>query len=129
MPQVSLDISSVDWDILLKNGQHGRGPFIGTPHQRGGQRGRGLAGLLTSLVGMLPTFFNSDVGKEILNTGKAVVSDVISGEPVGSTIKKRARQSVRNLTGLGKKSIKRPVGVLKPHKPERTKRKRSVLLR
>ena len=115
MPPVLLDLNSVDWEQLLSQKQFGAGSFIGRPYQRGGQRGKGLGGVLATLFRLLPTFLGSTVGQELVKTGKSVVSDISDGASVGTALKRNARQSIKSLTGLGPKRIKRPIGVLKPH--------------
>lgn len=122
---IPVDLNNIDWDALMTHGQQGSGPFVGMPRQRGGMRGRGIGGILASLLSMIPTFLGSTVGKEILNVGKDVISDIAHGNKVVDSIKTNGRQAVKNLTGLG---IKRPIGILKPHKLKSLKRKRSVLL-
>lgn len=116
MPSVVVDLNTINWAELLSHNQTGRGSFIGHPFQRGGQRGRGLGGVLASLFKMIPAFFTSPIGQEVFNSGKSIVTDIMAGKPIKGAVKEHGRQSVKNLTGLGRrKSIKRPVGVLKPH--------------
>ena len=124
MPHIPLDLAAINWTDLFNEGQRGRGPFVGMMRQRGGMRGRGIGGILASIISMIPAFLKSTVGREILSTGKNVVSDLVEGAPPAAALKRRARQSVKNLTGLGR--IKKPFGVLKPHSDSRIKRKRSV---
>ena len=116
MAPVVVDLNTVNWEALLGAVQRGSGPFAGRQFQRGGQRGRGLGGILATLLKMIPTFFASTVGQEVLNTGKSVVSDVIAGKSVKGALKEHGRQSVRNLTGLGRrrKPIKGAVALVKP---------------
>jgi len=92
------DFSVINWkDFFL---QKGRGPrFFGTPYQRG----RGLGALLASLGSLLPTILNSQMGKEIVETGKSVVKDVKEGETVISAAKKEGRALLKRLTGVGKR--------------------------
>lgn len=141
MPFVSINLQDVPWDSLFYN-QGGHGKFIGIPRQRGGMRGRGLGGILASIIGMIPTFLRSAIGREVLSTGKNIVSDVIAGEKITDTAKRHGRQAVRNLTGLGRarrkprrtsmrlarRSLKAPIGVLQRHSNRNTRVKRSVLL-
>ena len=124
MPHIPLDLTAINWNDLIKNGPAGRGPFVGMVCQRGGMRGRGIGGILASIISMIPAFLKSAVGKELLSTGENVVSDLLKGAPATATLTHRARQSVKNLTGLGR--IKKSVGVLKPHSSLCARRKRSV---
>lgn len=113
---ISVDLNTINWEELLSRPQAGSGHFVGQHYQRGGQRGKGLGGVLASLFKMIPMFLSSPIGQEVLNTGKAVVTDIMDGKTVKSTLKQHGRQSIRNLTGLGpRKGIKRPAAVLKPH--------------
>ena len=127
MPYLAVNLQNIPWDSLIKGGQSGNGQFIGMPRQRGGMRGRGIGGILASVLSMLPTFLKSTVGQEIVSTGKNIVKDVVAGENVGKAVRKNGRQAVRNLTGLGKRKRKNPIGVL--HSKPRSSGKRSLLLR
>lgn len=122
---VPVNLDLIDWDSILNRQQTGNGPFVGVPRQRGGMRGRGIGGVLSALLTMIPKFFGSTVGQEVLNAGKNIVSDVTSGNNVLSSVKTNTRSAVRNLTGLG---LKRAIGVIRPHKGPSVKRKRSVRL-
>lgn len=117
MPSIQLDLNTINWDQLL-TAQSGSGTFIGSRYQRGGgQRGKGLGGVLSSLFKLIPVFLNSAVGQEIVNTGKAVVTDVSEGKSLKSAMKHHGRKSVKNLTGFGRrKTIKRPIAVIVPEK-------------
>lgn len=124
MPHVSLNLETLNWDSLLAGTQSGGGVFVGKSRQRGhGMRGRGIGGVLATILRMVPMFFGSTVGQQLLNTGKNIASDVVSGAPVVETVKAHGRSAVRNLTGLG---IKRPIAVLKPHNATSARRKRLV---
>lgn len=114
MPTVPIDLNTVNWEQLLQN-QNGGGSFIGTPFQRGGQRGKGLGSVLATLFRLIPSFLKSPVGLEMISSGKSVASDIIEGKSLRGAIKEHGRQSVKNLTGLGRrKRIKSPLAILKP---------------
>lgn len=67
------------------------------------QRGNGIGGILRRLFQALPAFLSSPLGRTVVDSGKAVVSDVMAGNDVGTSVKTNARQAVKNLTGLGRK--------------------------
>ena len=124
---VPLDLSSINWDQMIKSGgQMGNGNFVGMPHLRGGMRGAGIGGVLSALVKLIPTFLASPLGQQLISTTQNIAKDVASGEPVLASAKKRARQAVRETTGLGKHDQKfgnkRRAVTLETHL---TKRKRS----
>ena len=89
MTFIPITLETVHWDDLLHHRQSGKGPFIGLRRQRGG----GLGAFLSTLVSMIPTFLNSSVGKELVNTGKDIVSDISSGSTIKDAAKARTRQS------------------------------------
>lgn len=92
------DFNAIKWEDFFL--QKGRGPkFIGMPYQRG----RGLGAIFASLASLLPTFLNSDIGKQIVETGKSVVKDVKEGETVKDAAKKEGRALIKRLTGVGKR--------------------------
>ena len=101
---VPVDLSSINWDQMIRSGgQMGNGKFVGVPHLRGGMRGAGIGGVLSTLVKLIPTFLASPVGQQLISTTQNIAKDVASGEPVLASAKKHARQAVRETTGLGKK--------------------------
>lgn len=134
MPHIPLNLDSINWESLVSQ-QGGSGThFVGMPFQRGGMRGRGIGGILASIIRMIPTFLSSPIGQQIASVGKNLVSDVSEGVPVTTSLKRRARQSVKDLTGLGKakrprKTHKNPIAVLRLHKETSGGKGRSVLLR
>ena len=115
MAPVPVDLSKVDFKRLLRKNVPGNGPFIGVRYQRGGQRGSGIGGILTSAISALPTFLNSFLGKQLTQTGSQVINDITSGESPLKSLKRRGRSVVKNVTGLGpRKRIKGDVKVIKP---------------
>ena len=103
MVYTALNLNSVDWASLVHAGrQHGNGGnhYVGMLRQRGG----GLSGIIASIVRMIPAFFGSTVGREMTNVGQSVINDLQNGsDTVGSSLKRHARESVRRLTGLGRR--------------------------
>lgn len=111
-----IDITEIDFEVLLKPNQFGGGletKFIGVY----GQRGYGLSGIFQTLANAIPYFLSSPIGQTMLESGRNIVRDIISGENVKQTLGRHGRNAVRNLTGLGKKrKHKTPVGVVIRHK-------------
>lgn len=66
MPTTTLDLNTVNWDQLLTQGQQGRGSFTGVPYQRGGQRGKGLGGVLNGLVQLVPLLLSTQAGQNLI---------------------------------------------------------------
>jgi len=92
------DFNAINWEDFFL--QKGRGPkFIGTPYQRG----RGLGAFLASLGSLIPTILNSNIGKQIVETGKNVVKDMKEGDTVKDAAKKEGRALIKRLTGVGKR--------------------------
>lgn len=129
MPYIPINLEETHWDELLKGSQNGNGHFKGIPFQRGGMRGRGIGGIISTLLRMIPAFFSSPLGLEVANAGKNIVSDVIRGEKLKDVAKTHTRKAVKNLTGLGGKRIKGPVGVLKRQLQPSLRGKRSYLFK
>lgn len=127
MPHVPLDLNAVNWGTLLKNNQTGGAAFIGRLHQRGGMRGAGIGGILAALMSMIPKFLTSSVGQEIVKTGQNVFADIKNNQPIIPSVKKHARESIRSLTGLGRRrGPKRPIAVARSHLAKSRPPKRSV---
>ena len=107
----SIYIVMTDWTSLFIH-QHGRGPII---HWEGfrPQRGAGIGGILRRFFKMVPAFASSPVGRAVIETGKNVLSDVTRGENVAESIKKNAREAVRNLSGNGQKGKGRVIGYIR----------------
>lgn len=115
MAPVPIDLSKIDFKRLIRKNVPGNGPFLGVRYQRGGQRGSGLGGILTSAISALPSFLNSFLGQQLTHSGNQVINDIASGESPISSLKKRGRAVIKNVTGLGpRKRIKANVKVLKP---------------
>lgn len=135
MPHVDLDLTNVNWSGLLQKGQTGSGtivPFIAKQrYQRGGSRGRGIGGILATILRLIPTFLASPIGTEIARAATGVVTDVKDGKTIRESVKEQGRKSVRNLSGLGAKRRVNPIAVVKPprQKRTRTRAERSLLLR
>ena len=93
----------VDWTRILSP-QTGRGHprFIGRPFQRGGSI-LGLLRFAHSLVPAIPDFSQAPLIKEVVDRTREVVKDISEGTEPLAALRKRARQGVKNLTGLGKK--------------------------
>jgi len=89
----------INWSNLLQE-QTGNGMFFRGVEM---QRGRGFGAIVSMLPRLIPAFLNSPVGKELISAGSNIISDVKTGSDVKTALKKRGRQSIRNLTGLGKK--------------------------
>ena len=119
---VPIELASLPWDALLK-GQHGNGRYIGVPRMRGGMRGGGIGGVLSTIMKMVPMFLSSPIGQQLVSTGKNIVEDVKSGDNLMASAKRRGREAVREVTGLGVNKRKRNV---KSHSVKRKRAKRSV---
>ena len=124
MPHIPINLETIEWAKLLNHDQHGSGAFIGIPRQRGGMKGRGIGGILASLIGMIPAFFRSPVGKELASVGKNIVSDVVAGNSLKDSAKTHARAAVKQYTGLGIKK-KPKLGVKRRHLTRNTQSERS----
>lgn len=123
MPHIPINLEDVNWALLLRHGQNGTGSFIGIPRQRGGMRGHGIGGILASLLGMIPTFFRSPIGKEITSVGRDIATDVLAGSSLGDAAKTRTRAAVKEYTGLG--VIKPKFGVKRRHLTRQSSNERS----
>ena len=91
----------------------------GLPVFIGGQRGRGIGGIFNGLARMIIPVLKrtgKTVLKEGLRSGVDVLGDIVSGQNVKSSFKKRAKQagtrlvdqSMKSLGGISKHSIPPP---------------------
>lgn len=94
------DPSNITWKTLLQSGQQGAGE-IRRFHIN--QRGRGFGSVLTKLIRLFPVFLSSPVGKQLLNSGKDVITNIKEGDDISTSIAKTSRAKVREMTGLGKR--------------------------
>lgn len=112
------ELGPVNWDdVFAKQSQMGAGRFVG----RGYQRGRGFGQFLHTLRYIIPAVLSSPVGQELVNLTRGIVEDVKSGQRLTRSFRRRARQSVRNLVGVGKRR--------KAVKKRKTTRKRRVTVK
>ena len=101
-----------NWTALFVQ-QSGRGPIV---HWEGfrPQRGAGIGGILRRIIKLVPAFAASPVGQTLINTGKSIFDDVRQGVDMKESLKKNARQAVRNMTGVGKQRGKgRVIGYIR----------------
>ena len=106
--------AQIDWEkIFAQNG----GRFVGFPYQRGGSLGSLLRHAF-DIVPALPDIASAPVTKEIVAQTTNLIRDLSDGINPLASLKRRGRQAVKNLVGLGKKkrvikkkstSTKRPV--------------------
>ena len=84
-----------------------------------GQRGHGIGDILGGLLrGITPMFktLGSSVGKSLLNVGMGTLDDVISGQHIGQSLKRRSMAAGKGLLKRGAQ------GLLNKAKPKRRKR-------
>lgn len=70
--------------------------YKGVPHQRGHGIGSFLGGLFRSVFPLLSSGFRT-VGKEALNAGVGLLSDMINSHPMDESIKHRFKNASSNL--------------------------------
>lgn len=70
--------------------------YKGVPHQRGHGIGSFLGGLFRSVFPLLSSGFRT-VGKEALNAGVGLLSDMINSHPMDESIKSRFKNASTNL--------------------------------
>lgn len=122
----TVNLETYNWDALFKNShQVGNGAII--PYiPRRTQRGEGFGGvLLSSAFKWLPMLLKSPLGSEVVQAGAKLAKDVQNGSPIIKSLKKRTRQVVKNMVGVGESKIevekvptkkrKRIIGVLEPN--------------
>lgn len=91
--------------------------YKGAPYQRGHGIGSFLGGLFRSVFPIFKSGAKA-IGKEALNTGVGLLTDMINSRPMNesiktrlkeasSNLKRKADQKVDNLVGSGYKSVKR----------------------
>lgn len=129
MSEVEIDLQDVNWAALLNGSQYGGGEerFAGMVRQRG----RGIGSVLSAIASFLPVFLNSKLGSALTSaltsTGSQIIGDIARGENVINATKTRARASVKNLTGLGRKRTKTPIAVVSAHSKKKRVQNRSLL--
>lgn len=97
---VNFDYEKINFVSLIEPSHRGGGvKFIGSKYQRG----YGIAGIVRKLRYAIPSFIKSPIGKQIVETGIASISDIAQGTPPVNAIQKHGRQAVKNLIGLGKR--------------------------
>lgn len=70
--------------------------YKGLPHQRGHGIGSFLGGLFRSVLPLLSSGFRT-VGKETLDAGIGLLSDMVNSRPMESSIKSRLKEASNNL--------------------------------
>ena len=113
------------WIQHYVNQQTGRG-FIGMPYQRGNGLGSLFRGLFRFILPIAKSAGHA-VGKQALKTGAEIASDLVAGESLAESAKRRGRVGATNLlkqatakleqsgSGIGKR--KKPIkGAVKPKK-------------
>jgi len=105
----AIELGRIDWDKVCE-GQttYGVESVVGIGQQHGQGVGSFLRGVRSFLV--------SPVGREVVDFGKNVAIDVESGERFSKSVPRRARQVVRNLTGIGKKPLQRRIKLTRERK-------------
>ena len=100
------DENSVDWDTFFQTEiiQSGHGVFEGYPYQRGfgnrSLRGHGIGNIFRSLFRFFSPIakkVGKAVGKQALQTGAQIATDIVSGENFKQSLKKRGRAGAENL--------------------------------
>ena len=96
----------VNWDNFFRSAivQSGHGVFEGYPYQRGfgnrNLRGHGLGNIFRSLFRIFSPIakrVGKAVGRQALRTGAEIATDVVSGENLKHSFKKRGKAGVQNL--------------------------------
>ena len=84
--------------------------YGGVPMQRGHGLGNILRGVFKAAVPIVMPLLKrgaQKLGNVALNTGKNVVADIVRGDDVKSSLKRRGRESLGELFGVPIKKIKR----------------------
>jgi len=84
--------------------QTGHGNFLGDEFQRGGNLGSVLRGLVRFILPIAKSAAKS-VGKQALSSGVGIGSDLLAGENLGRSLKKRSRTAASNLMAKAAKRI------------------------
>lgn len=100
------DSNKENWTLLFSGSQSGSGRIAHFTGARP-QFGAGIGGILRSLFRLIPSFLSSPVGQSLVTAGANVVRDVSEGSSVKDSLKSNARNTVRDLTGVGKARRKR----------------------
>lgn len=84
--------------------------YAGAPMQRGHGLGNILKGVMKAAVPIVMPLLKKGASKlanTALNTGKNVVADIVRGDNIKTSIKRRGRESLGELFGVPTKKIKR----------------------
>lgn len=87
----------VDWEKLFETQYGGR--YVGFPHQRGGSFGS----MFRFLIPALPDLMRAPVTREAIDATADIMKEISEGANPLETIKRRGRQAVKKLIGVGKK--------------------------
>jgi hypothetical protein len=114
-------------DYYMKQSGTGMPVFIGSRNQRGHGIGSVLSGLFRSAAPMLKRGL-ATFGKHALKTGTQILSDVVDGQSLGESAKRRIKQGIKEFispssfsqqTGNGRKRTHRRKTSKKPKKNKR----------
>jgi hypothetical protein len=122
--------SLVGWDGYFasqarQTGHNNLMAFRGTNFQRGsGMRGAGIGSIFSNLFrALLPAV--KTVGKQALMTGADIATDVLQGQNLKSSAKKRGRVGAARLVTKAKKKISQQKGGAMARKRRRRRTKKS----
>ena len=82
-------------DYYMKQSGDGMPIFIGSRGQKGSGIGSVLSGLFRSALPVLKKGL-ATFGKHALKTGTQILSDVVDGQPIGESAKKRIREGIKD---------------------------------
>lgn len=97
--------------------------FVGLPYQRGAGLGSLFAGLFRAILPLAKSAAKS-VGREALATGADMASDILQGESIKRTVKRRGRKAASQLLKKASKKIAQTGGKRRKRRSVKTIRRK-----